>query len=52
MFIQSNLNARERTWLDLSTDYDFNISYPKGAIKNVVDALNKTSKVLNFTFKD
>lgn len=40
LFTQPNLNARKRRWLELISDYDFNISYLKGKENWVVDALS------------
>jgi hypothetical protein len=40
IFMQSNLNARQRRWSKLLSEYDFDISYIKGTINRVVDALS------------
>jgi hypothetical protein len=40
IFTQSNLNARQRRWSELLSEYDFDISYIKGTINRVVDALS------------
>jgi hypothetical protein len=39
IFTQSNLNAQQRRWSELLSDYDFEITYIKGAVNRVVDAL-------------
>ena len=40
IFTQSDLNARQRRWSELMSEYDFDISYVKVTINKVVDALS------------
>jgi hypothetical protein len=40
IFTQSNLNVRQRTWSDLLSEYDFEITYIKRTMNRVVDALS------------
>ena len=41
IFTQSDLKARQRHWLKLLTNYDFKITYIKGTVNRVVDALSR-----------
>jgi len=41
IFTHSSLNARQRIWFDLLNDYYFEITYIKGIIKRVFDALSR-----------
>jgi hypothetical protein len=41
IFIKSDLNARQRHWLELLSEYDFEITYIKGIVNRVVDALSR-----------
>ncbi|GKV06281.1 hypothetical protein SLEP1_g18179 [Rubroshorea leprosula] len=43
IFIQKELNMRQRQWLELLKDYDLIISYHPSKAKKVVDALSKKS---------
>jgi hypothetical protein len=40
IFTQSNLNLRQRRWLDLIKDYDLGINYHPGKAHVVADALS------------
>jgi hypothetical protein len=40
-FYASDLNARERRWSELLSEYDFEISYIKGTVNRVADALSR-----------
>jgi hypothetical protein len=40
IFTQSDLNARQRHWSKLLSEYDFEITYIKGTMNKVVDALS------------
>jgi hypothetical protein len=40
IFTQSDLNARQRCWLELLSEYDFEITYIKGTMNQVADALS------------
>jgi hypothetical protein len=42
---QSNLNLRQRIWLELIKDYDLGIDYHPGKANVVVDALSRRSQV-------
>jgi hypothetical protein len=45
IFTQSNLNLRQRRWLELIKDYDLGISYHPGKANVVTDALSRRSHV-------
>jgi hypothetical protein len=45
MFTQSNLNLRQRTWLELIKDYDLGINYHSRKANVVTDALSRRSHV-------
>jgi hypothetical protein len=45
IFTQSNLNLRQRRWLDLIKDYDLRINYHPGKANVVIDALSRRSHV-------
>jgi hypothetical protein len=45
IFTQSNLNLRQRRWLELINDYDLEINYHPGKANVVVDALSRRSHV-------
>jgi hypothetical protein len=45
IFAQSNLNLRQRRWLELIKDYDLGINYHTGKTNVVADALSRRSHV-------
>jgi hypothetical protein len=45
IFTQSNLNLRQRRWLELIKDYDLGINYHPGKANVVVNALSRRSHV-------
>jgi hypothetical protein len=45
IFTQSNLNLRQRRWLELIKDYDLGINYYPGKANVVVNALSRRSHV-------
>jgi hypothetical protein len=45
IFIQSNLNLRQRRWLELIKDYDLGINYHHAKANVVADALSQRSNV-------
>jgi hypothetical protein len=45
IFTQSNLNLRQRRWLELIKDYDLGINYHLGKSNVVADALSRRSQV-------
>jgi hypothetical protein len=45
IFIQSNLNLRQRRWLELIKDYDIGSNYHPGKANVMADALNPRSHV-------
>jgi hypothetical protein len=49
IFMQNELNLRQRRWLELITDYDLGINYHLGKANVVVDALSH-KKYCNTTF--
>jgi hypothetical protein len=48
IFTQSNLNLRQRRWMDLIKDYDLGINYHHGKANVVADALSRRSHVSQF----
>jgi hypothetical protein len=49
IFMQNDLNLRQRRWLELIKDYDLGINYHPGKANVVADALN-LKKYCNATF--
>jgi hypothetical protein len=45
IFTQSNLNLRQRRWLELIKDYDLGINYHLGKANVVADSLSRRSHV-------
>jgi hypothetical protein len=45
IFTQSNLNLRQRRWLELIKDYDLGINYHPGKANVVADSLGQRSHV-------
>jgi hypothetical protein len=45
IFTQSNLNLRQRRWLELIKDYDLGINYHPGKANVLADALSRRSHV-------
>jgi hypothetical protein len=45
IFTQSNLNLRQRRWLELIKDYDLGVNYHPGKANVVADALSRRSHV-------
>jgi hypothetical protein len=45
IFTQSNLNLRQRRWLELIKDYDLGINYHHGKVNMVADTLSQRSHV-------
>jgi hypothetical protein len=41
IFTQSDMNARQRRWSELLREYYFEITYIKGTLKKVADALSQ-----------
>jgi hypothetical protein len=39
--MQSDLNSRQRRWLELLSEYDFDITYLKGTVNRVADAMSQ-----------
>jgi hypothetical protein len=47
IFTQSNLNLRQRRWLELIKDYDLGMNYHPGKANVVADALSHRCHVSN-----
>jgi hypothetical protein len=45
IFTQSDLNARQRRWSELLSKYDFEITYIKGTVNRVADALGQRPRI-------
>jgi hypothetical protein len=41
IFMQSDLNVRQRHWPEFLSEYDFEITYIKGTMNRVADALSR-----------
>jgi hypothetical protein len=46
-FTQSDLNARQRRWSKLLSEYDFEISYIKGTVNRVANALRWRPRIFS-----
>jgi hypothetical protein len=47
IFTQSDLNVRQSHWSELLREYNFDISYIKGTVKKVVDALSQRPHIFS-----
>jgi hypothetical protein len=47
IFMQSDLNTRQRCWSELLSEYDFEITYIKGIMNQVEDALNRRPHIFS-----
>jgi hypothetical protein len=47
IFTQSDLNARQRRWSELLSEYDFEITYIKGTMNRVDDALSRRPRIFS-----
>ena len=47
IFTQSDLNARQRRWSELLSEYDFDITYIKGTLNKVADALSRRPQIFS-----
>jgi hypothetical protein len=47
IFTQRDLNARQRRWSELLSEYDFDITYIKGKMNRVVDALSQRPHIFS-----
>jgi hypothetical protein len=47
IFTQSDLNARQRHWSELLSEYDFEITYIKGMVNRVADALSRRPHIFS-----
>jgi hypothetical protein len=47
IFTQSDLNARQRHWSELLSEYDFEITYIKGTMNRVADALSQRPHIFS-----
>lgn len=45
IFPQDHLKARQRRWSELISEYDFDITYIKGTVNRVVDALSRRPRI-------
>jgi len=50
IFNQSDLNARKRRWSKILSEYDPNITYIKGTLNKVVDALNRRPLIFSVRY--
>ena len=44
IFMQRDLNMRQRGWMEFLEDYDFTLHYHPGKANKVVDALSRKSR--------
>jgi hypothetical protein len=51
IFTQSNMNLRQKRWLELIKDYDLGINYHPGKANVVADALSRRSHVSQLVVK-
>jgi hypothetical protein len=47
IFMQSELNVRQRRWSEFISEYDFDITYIKGTMNRVVDALSQRPRIFS-----
>jgi hypothetical protein len=47
LFDQPKLNARQARWMDLLSEFDFEIKHVKGKENKVVDALSRSMKTIH-----
>ena len=47
LFDQPKLNVRQSRWMDLLSEFDFEIKHIKGKENRVVDALSRSMKVVH-----
>jgi hypothetical protein len=47
IFYQSDINSRQIRWSELLSEYDFDIKYIKGTLKNVVHALGQRPHIFS-----
>jgi hypothetical protein len=47
IFTQSDLNARQRRWSELLSEYDFEINYIKRTVNRVADALSRRPRIFS-----
>ena len=45
IFTQGDFNAKQRRWLEFLSEYDFNITYIKGTMNRVDDALIQKPRI-------
>ena len=48
VFMQRNLNLRQRRWVEYMKDYDFELAYHPGKANVVADALSRRSHMASF----
>ena len=47
IFTQSDLNTPQRHWSELLSEYDFEITYIKGTVNRVADALSRRPRIFS-----